>query len=53
MWADVFSINKKNIVMAIDDLIENLNLLKNDIENNPKDLQLILEELKIFKEENY
>ena len=53
MWADVFSINKKNIVMAIDDLIENLNLLKNDIENNPKDLQLLLEELKIFKEENY
>ena len=39
--------------MAIDDLIENLNLLKNDIENNPKDLQLLLEELKIFKEENY
>ena len=53
MWADVFSINKKNIVMAIDDLIENLNLLKNDIENNPKDLQSLLEELKIFKEENY
>ena len=53
MWADVFSINKKNIIMAIDDLIENLNLLKNDIENNPKDLQLLLEELKIFKEENY
>ena len=53
MWADVFSINKKNVVMAIDDLIENLNLLKNDIENNPKDLQLLLEELKIFKEENY
>ena len=53
MWADVFSINKKNIVIAIDDLIENLNLLKNDIENNPKDLQLLLEELKIFKEENY
>ena len=53
MWTDVFSINKKNIVMAIDDLIENLNLLKNDIENNPKDLQLLLEELKIFKEENY
>ena len=42
-----------DIVMAIDDLIENLNLLKNDIENNPKDLQLLLEELKIFKEENY
>ena len=53
MWADVFSINKKNVVIAIDDLIENLNLLKNDIENNPKDLQLLLEELKIFKEENY
>ena len=28
--------------MAIDDLIENLNLLKNDIGNNPKDLQLLL-----------
>ena len=53
MWSDVFSKNKKNIVMAIDDLIENLNLLKSDIENNPKDLQLLLEELKIFKEENY
>ena len=53
MWSDVFLINKKNIIMAIDDLIENLNLLKNDIENNPKDLQLLLEELKIFKEENY
>ena len=53
MWSDVFSINKKNIIMAIDDLIENLNLLKNDIGNNPKDLQLLLEELKIFKEENY
>ena len=53
MWADVFSINKKTIVMAIDDLIENLNLLKNDIENKPKDLQLLLEELKIFKEEHY
>ena len=53
MWADVFSMNKQNIVMAIDNLIVNLNLLKNDIENNPKDLQSLLEELKIFKEENF
>ena len=53
MWADVFSMNKQNIVMAIDNLIVSLNLLKNDIENKPKDLQSLLEELKIFKEENY
>ena len=53
MWADIFSMNKKNIVPAIDDLIQNLNMLKDAINNHPEDLQGLLDELKAFKEKNY
>ena len=53
MWADIFSMNKKNIVPAIDDLTENLNMLKEEINNHPEDLQGLLDELKAFKETNY
>tara|TARA_B100000287_G_C20655052_1_gene788281 strand:+ start:358 stop:1203 length:846 start_codon:yes stop_codon:yes gene_type:complete len=53
MWADIFSMNKENIIPAIDDLINNLNILKNDINNDPDDLQVLLDELKAFKENNY
>ncbi len=53
MWADIFSMNKENIIPAIDDLINNLNILKDDINNDPDDLQVLLDELKAFKENNY
>ena len=53
MWADIFSINKKNIALAIDELIKNLTILKDKIGNNPQSLQAFLSELKDFKESNY
>ena len=53
MWADIFSMNEKNIAIAIDDLIKNLSLLKDKIENDPQSLQTFLGELKDFKESNY
>ena len=53
MWADIFSINEKNIALAIDDLIKSLIILKDKIRNDPQSLQAFLSELKDFKESNY
>ena len=53
MWTDIFSMNKKNIALAIDDLIKSLSILKDKIGNDPKSLQTFLGELKDFKESNY
>ena len=53
MWADIFSMNGKNIALAVDDLVKNLNILQNKIENDPEGLQDLLSELKAFKESNY
>ena len=53
MWADIFSINEKNIALAIDDLMKNLIVLKDKIGNDPQALQTFLGELKDFKESNY
>ena len=53
MWGDIFSMNDKNIALAIDDLINNLIILKDKIGNDPQTLQTFLGELKDFKESNY
>ncbi len=53
MWADVFSMNEKNITLAIDDLMNSLSILKGKIGNDPQSLQDFLSELKDFKESNY
>ena len=53
MWADIFSTNGKNIALAINDLVKNLNILQNKIANDPESLQDLLSELKVFKESNY
>ena len=53
MWADIFLINEKKIVFAIDDLVKSLNILKDKIANDPKSLKYLLSELKAFKESNY
>ncbi len=53
MWADIFSINEKNIALAIDDLVKSLTILKDKIGDNPQNLQDLLGELKDFKESNY
>ena len=53
MWGDIFSMNEKNIAIAIDDLINNLIILKDKIGNDPQTLQTFLGELKDFKESNY
>ena len=53
MWADIFSINEKNIALAIDELIKSLSILKDMIGNDPQSLQAFLSELKDFKESNY
>ena len=53
MWADIFSTNGKNISLAINDLVKNLNILQNKIANDPESLQDLLSELKAFKESNY
>ncbi len=53
MWTDIFSMNEKNIALAIDDLMKSLIILKDKIGNDPQDLQTFLGELKDFKESNY
>jgi len=53
MWADIFSMNEKNIAIAIDDLIKSLGILKEKIGKDPQSLQTFLGELKDFKESNY
>ena len=53
MWADIFSMNEKNISSAINDLVQSLNILQDKIENNPKSLQDFLSELKAFKESKF
>jgi prephenate dehydrogenase len=53
MWADIFSMNEKNIALAIDELIKSLSILKDMIGNDPQSLQAFLSELKDFKESNY
>ena len=53
MWGDIFSMNEKNIALAIDDLINNLIILRDQIGNDPQTLQTFLGELKDFKESNY
>ena len=53
MWADIFTMNEKNIAIAIDDLIKSLDLLKDKIGKDPNSLQTFLGELKDFKESNY
>ena len=53
MWTDIFSMNEKNIALAIDDLMKSLIILKNKIGNDPQALQAFLGELKDFKESNY
>lgn len=53
MWADIFSMNEKNIAPAIDDLIKSLRILKDKIGNDSQTLQTFLGELKDFKESNY
>ena len=53
MWADIFSMNEKNIALAIDELIKSLSILKEKIGNDSQSLQDFLSELKDFKESNY
>ena len=53
MWADIFSMNEKNVALAIDELIKSLSILKDMIGNDPQSLQAFLSELKDFKESNY
>ena len=53
MWADIFSMNEKNVALAIDELIKSLSILKDMIGNDPQSLQVFLSELKDFKESNY
>ncbi len=53
MWADIFSMNEKNIAIAIDDLMKSLDLFKDKIAKDPNSLQTFLGELKDFKESNY
>lgn len=53
MWTDIFSMNERNISIAIEELIQNLNLLKDQIANDPEILRNLLTELKDFKESNY
>ena len=53
MWADIFSMNDKNIATAIDGFMKSLSILKDKIENDPQSLQAFLTELKDFKESNY
>ena len=49
MWTDIFSMNGSNLSIAIDELIKNLNLLKDQITNDPEILRNLLIELKDFK----
>jgi prephenate dehydrogenase len=51
MWSDIFFLNKKNILSAIDDYIENLLILKTMIENNDEEKLLeTLKNIRLFKE---
>ncbi|HHS48289.1 MAG TPA: prephenate dehydrogenase/arogenate dehydrogenase family protein [Desulfurella acetivorans] len=51
MWSDIFFLNKKNILSAINDYIENLLVLKTIIENNDKEKLLeTLKNIRLFKE---
>jgi len=53
MWTDIFSMNEKNIALAIDDLMKSLSILKDKIGSDPQTLKAFLHELKAFKESNY
>ena len=53
MWTDIFSLNEKNIALAIDDLMKSLSILKDKIGSDPQTLKAFLDELKDFKESNY
>ena len=53
MWTDIFSMNEKNIALAIDDLMQSLSILKDKIGSDPQTLKVFLDELKDFKESNY
>ena len=53
MWTDIFSMNERNISIAIEALIQNLNFVKDQIANDPEILRNLLIELKDFKESNY
>ena len=53
MWTDIFSMNEKNIALAIDDLMKSLIILKDKIGSDPQTLKAFLDELKDFKESNY
>ena len=53
MWTDIFSMNEKNITLAIDDLMKSLIILKDKIGSDPQILKAFLDELKDFKESNY
>ncbi len=53
MWTDIFSMNEKNIALAIDDLMKSLSILKGKIGSDPQALKAFLDELKDFKESNY
>ena len=53
MWADIFTLNKENIISAIDALEENLDILKFKINKDNQEIEALLLDLKNFKEENY
>ena len=53
MWADIFTLNKENIISAIDSLEENLDILKFKINKDNQEIEALLLDLKNFKEENY
>jgi prephenate dehydrogenase len=53
MWTDIFSMNEKNIALAIDDLMQSLSILKDKMRSDPQTLKAFLDELKDFKESNY
>ena len=54
MWADIFTLNKTNIILSLESFIENLNKLKATISHqDSEDLESILVDLKNFKELHY
>ena len=53
LWTDIFSMNERNISIAIEELIQNLELLKDQMKRDPEILRNLLIELKDFKELNY
>ena len=40
MWTDIFLMNERNISIAIEELIQNLNFLKDQITNDPEILRI-------------